>query len=197
MTMNNMFNFLLPQEFIPDVIEKRYIKLLKAQRKLHNSVIDYINSNVLSITYPSINFPITSNEQIVKRKKIHWKTVGNIYDLFNKEFTLTFSNVDSNICYKIVQEALIYHYLDTSKAYDNNIIVELLDENRKNIFIEIYRNVIFTGISDTTLAFNNQAIQSQTFTVNFTCNYIDIEYPADNVNTIHQIIKPNKIINND
>ena len=183
-TMNNQFNFLLPDDFVHPDVEERYLKLLKANRKLHMSVIDYVNSNIVSITYPSMEFPITSNSQITKRKIIDWKTVGNVYDLFDKNFTITCRNVDSNINYKIMQDCLIFLYLDTSRAYDHDIQVEVLDENRRNIFTDVYRNVMFTGISENVYAFNEQALQNKTFTVTFRCNYVDIKYPVDGTDII-------------
>jgi len=183
-TLNNQFYFSLPLDFIPDGYEERYMPLLGAKKKLHNSVLDYINSNIQSITYPAINFPVTTNNQITKRKTIKHKTVGNIYDLFDDTITVTFKNVDSNICYIMLQDILNHHYLRTDKSYDDPIIVTLLDENRNALYHIQYRNVIWTSLSETVFAYNNQTIESSTFTATFTYNFIDSEFVLGKIDTI-------------
>ena len=98
-TLNNQFHYNLPFDFVPETHEERYMKLLGAKRKIHNSVVDYLNSTIQSITFPAITFPTVSNPQNLHRKQIKWKTVGNVYDMFEDSATVTFLNVDSNINY--------------------------------------------------------------------------------------------------
>lgn len=183
-TVNNQFHFSLPLDFIPESREERYMDLLKAKRKLAPSVIDYINSTIQSVSFPSINFPVVNNPQILKRKQIKWKTVGNIYDLFDDTITVTFLNVDSNINYIIMLDVLMNHYLNVEKPYDSSIVITMLDQNRQALYHIQFRDVIWTGMSDNTFAFNDSAVQNKTFTATFTYNFIDFEYVADKVDVI-------------
>lgn len=183
-TVNNQFHFSLPLDFIPESREERYMDLLKAKRKLAPSVIDYINSTIQSVSFPSINFPVVNNPQILKRKQIKWKTVGNIYDLFDDTITVTFLNVDSNINYIIMLDVLMNHYLNVEKPYDSSIVITMLDQNRQALYHIQFRDVIWTGMSDNTFAFNDSAVQNKTFTATFTYNFIDFEYVADKVDII-------------
>lgn len=183
-TVNNQFHFSLPLDFIPESREERYMDLLKAKRKLAPSVIDYINSTIQTVSFPSINFPFVNNPQILKRKQIKWKTVGNIYDLFDDTITVTFLNVDSNINYIIMLDTLMNHYLNVEKPYDSSIVVTMLDQNRQALYHIQFRDVIWTGMSDNTFAFNDSAVQNKTFTATFTYNFIDFEYVADKVDII-------------
>ncbi len=175
-TLNNQFHFNLPLDFIPEDLEERYMKLLGAKRKLFASTLDYLNSTIQTITFPGVNFPIVSNPQIIKRKQIKWKTVGNVYDLFDSSITVTFFNVDSNINYIIMQDLLIHHYLNVEKAYDEGLMITVLDENRMGLYTIAYRDVMWTGISDNTFGFNDQTISNKTFTCTFTFNFIDYNY---------------------
>lgn len=183
-TLNNQFHFSLPLDFIPSEHEERYLKLLGAKRKLHVSVLDYLNSTIQSITYPAINFPVVNNPQNLKRKKIKWKTVGNIYDLLDDSITVTFLNVDSNINYIIFQDILMNHYLNVEKPYDDSLIITTLDRHRNALYHFQFRDVIWTGISDNTFAFNDQHTQIKNFTMTFEYNFIDYEYVADKVDII-------------
>lgn len=183
-TVNNQFHFSLPLDFIPESREERYMDLLKAKRKLAPSVIDYINSTIQTVSFPSINFPVVNNPQILKRKQIKWKTVGNIYDLFDDTITVTFLNVDSNINYIIMLDVLMNHYLNVDKPYDSSIVVTMLDQNRQALYHIQFRDVIWTGMSDNTFAFNDSAVQNKNFTATFTYNFIDFEYVANKVDII-------------
>ncbi len=178
-TLNNQFVFNLPLDFLSDQIEDKHIKILKAKRKWYSTTLDYLNSNILSITFPSINFPVVSNPQNLQRKQILWKTVGNVYDLFSKDITVTFECVDSNWNYLIMLEALTNHYLNTQKAYDEALIITVVDENKHALYHIQFRDVIWTGLSDNTLGYNDVNLTSKTFTCTFTSNFMDIEFVAD------------------
>ena len=183
-TLNNQFHFSMPLDFIPTGTDERYMKLLGAKRKLHSSVLDYLNSTIQSVSFPSINFPVVNNPQKLHTKTIKWKTVGNIYDLFDDTITVTFLNVESNINYVIMMDILMNHYLNTDRPYDDSLIITILDENRKALYHIQFRDVIWTGMSDNTFGFNDQTMQNKTFTASFTYNFIDFEYIADKTDII-------------
>jgi hypothetical protein len=183
-TLNNQFLFNLPVDFVPETHEERYLKLLGSKRKLFATVKDYIDSNIQSITFPNISFPTVSNPQLLKRKQIKYKTVGNLYDLFDDTITVTFLNVDSNINYIIMLDLLKTHYFNVDKPYDSSIMITVLDENRSGLYNIQYRDVMWTGLSDNMFAFNDATVQQKTFTATFTYNFIDFEYVADKIDII-------------
>lgn len=185
-TLNNQFHFNLPLDFIPAVMEERYMKMLGDKRKLYSSVLDYLNSSIQKITYPAINFPVVSNPQNLKRKQVKWKTVGNIYDLFDDTITVTFLNVDSNLNYLIFHDILYNHYLRLDKAYDAPLIITVIDHNRNAMFHMQFRDVIWTGISGNEFAFNDNTVQTKNFTMTFTYNFIDFEYVPDKIDIISE-----------
>lgn len=183
-TLNNQFHINLPIDFVPEELEDRYIRYLKSKNKIYSTVKDYLDSTCKNITYPGMEFPTVSNEQNLSRKKIKWKTVGNVYDLFDKEMTITFNDVDSKTNYLIMQDILTNHYLNTDIAYDQNILVTVIDENRNALYHIQYRSVIWTGISPNTFSFGEQLVESKTFDLNFTYNYIDIQWVLDKTDII-------------
>lgn len=183
-TLNNQFHYNLPLDFIPPGYEERYMKLLGDKRKLYSSVLDYLNSTIQSISMPGVTFPVVSNPQILHRKKIKWKTVGNIYDLFDETVTVTFLNVDGNMNYIIFMDILMNHYLKLDKSYDAPLIVTVIDQNRNALYHIQFRDVIWTGIGPNEFAFNDQTVQTKNFTMTFEYNFIDFEYVADKIDII-------------
>lgn len=180
---NNMFVYNLPLDFVPDYLEERYMPLLKNMKKPFLTSLDYLNSTILDISWPSITLPTVT--QINKYgKETFWKGAQNIYDTFDKTGTITFSNVDGNLNYMMIMECLINGYLNTKKPYDSNLVLTLVDQNRKAIFFAQYRSVIFTYQDGNKFGYNDQTIQNKTFTVNFVFNYMDLEYIHDKIDTI-------------
>lgn len=183
-TLSNQFHFNLPSDFVPEELEERYLDLLGAKRMLYPRVIDFINSTIQTCSFPSINFPVVSNPQNLRRKMIKWKTVGSIYDLFDDTVTVTFLNVDSNLNFLMLLDILTNHYVNVDKAYDQPIIITFVDENKNALYHVQFRDVIWTGLSDNTFAFNDQTISTKTFTATFTYNFIDFQYVKDKVDLI-------------
>lgn len=183
-TINNQFHINLPVDFVPELLEERYLGYLKSKNKIYSSVKDYLDSTCKTITYPGITFPTVANEQNLMRKKISWKTVGNVYDLFDKEMTITFNDVDSKTNYLMMQDILTNHYLNTDLSYDQNIMVTVVDENRNALYHIQFRSVIWTGISSNTFSFGEQIIESKTFDITFTYNYVDIQWVLGKVDII-------------
>lgn len=183
-TLSNQFHFNLPSDFVPEELEERYLDLLGAKRMLYPRVIDFINSTIQTCSFPSINFPVVSNPQNLRRKMIKWKTVGSIYDLFDDTVTVTFLNVDSNLNFLMLLDILTNHYVNVDKAYDQPIIITFVDENKNALYHVQFRDVIWTGLSDNIFAFNDQTISTKTFTATFTYNFIDFQYVKDKVDLI-------------
>lgn len=183
-TLNNQFHFNLPTGFVPATEEERYMKLLGAKRKLHNTVLDYLNSTIQQITFPGVKFPTVDNPQNLHKKKIKWKSANNIFNLFDDEITVTFLNVDSNLNYLIMMDILINHYLNTDTTYDESILITVLDERRNALYYIHFKDVMWTGIDSNAFAYNEQSIQGKTFTCTFTFNFIDFNYVADNTDII-------------
>ena len=76
----------------------------------------------------------------------------------------------------IMHDILTNHYLNTDEAYDQNILITAVDQNRDAIYHISFRDVIWTGLSDNTFAYNDQTVQNKTFTATFVYNFIDFMY---------------------
>ena len=182
-TLNNQFCFDISDDFVHKDIEERYIKLLKEQRRPFKSVIDYINSTILDITFPSIAFP-TAEQTTRLGQKIVWKGDEPIYNLLDKKGTITFQSVDSNLNYLIIMDCLIRNYLDTSLVHDPSLVMVMVDQNRKALYFMQYSGVVFTGQEGNKFAYNDQQVSSKTFTIDFVYNFFSPEFVYDKIDII-------------
>ncbi len=188
-SLNNQFVFNLPDDFIPEELEKDYLTLIKNFRSIYKSVIDYLNSTILSISFPGLTLKTVSNPQITKKKILKYKSVDNIHDLYDETVTITFLNVDSNLNYFIMQNIIAANYLNAQQTYDKPVMVTTVDKDRKGIFQIKYNDVMFLSVSDNSFANNDSSIQNKNFTVTFTYNLINTELLLTNKDFINDSIK--------
>jgi hypothetical protein len=189
LSLNNQFVFNLPDDFIPEELEKDYLTLIKNFRSIYKTVIDYLNSTILSISFPGLTLKTVSNPQITKRKILKYKSVDNIHDLYDETVTITFLNTDSNLNYFIMQNIISSNYLNVQKTYDKPVMVTTVDKDRKGIFQIKYNDVMFLSVSDNTFSNNDSSIQNKNFTVTFTYNLINTELLLTNKDFINNSIK--------
>lgn len=171
-TQSNQFLFSLPVDFISDKIEKRWMPLLKKNRLYYSSVLDFLNSTIRSITFPSMSFD--SSKQNIKRKIVYWKPVVNIYDTITRDTDITFQAVDSNINHLIILDAITDSYLNTKKNYVEPLTMYILDKYRDIIAHVHFRSVNIRSLSEIFYSFSDISLEDKTFTMQITYNYLDV-----------------------
>jgi hypothetical protein len=115
-SQNNQFVFNFPNDFIPKDIEDRMLIFMEKNFIPYDGVLDYINSTIKEITYPSIQFN-TSTQTLKRGKEVHWKNAGSVYDNFTRELDITFRSVDAHINYFMLMEILNEYFLNNDKQY--------------------------------------------------------------------------------
>ena len=181
-TQSNQFLFSLPQDFISEKIEKKWMPLLKKNKLVYTSVIDFLNSTIRGLTFPSLQLETT--EQPKRTKKVSWKTVANVYDLFTKEMDITFQSVDSNINHLILIDAISDSYLNTSKFYVAPLTLTILDKHRDMISQVHFRSVNIRSLSEVNYSYSDISLEDKTFTLMVTYNYVDVISLIDSTDII-------------
>jgi len=182
---NSQFRFNFPSDFIEPYLNEQFQKLMDKNFIPYDSVVDYINSTIKEIVFPSLTFNV--NEQVLKRgKKMGWKTATSVFDSFTNEIDITFRGVDSWLNYFILLQILIEFYLNTDKQNIPMFILEILDKEGSLIYSIIFEEVLLKTIGEVRLGYNQQDITDKQFNVTFRYNFIDIRWEIfdDNGNDI-------------
>lgn len=182
-TINNQFIFNLPVGFVPAGIEAKRLSFLKKNRILYDSVLDFLNSCIKEITFPDVTFEQTE-QTLMRGKKRQFKSAKNVYDSFSRDIRVTFRNVSSNLSYLLMLECILYHYNDVINTFMEQMIVQIIDEHRDEIYRIVFKEIIIKNLSDFVMQYNNQLNEDNTFTLTFTYNFMDIEYVMDNSDII-------------
>lgn len=177
-SLSSQFIFNLPTDFISQDIKNKYKKMLRKNHIPYDDVLDYINSTITEVAFPSMSY-ITPEQTMYHGKQIQWKGSQNVYDTFNRELDVTFDSVNSHLNYFILVDILVSEYLDTSKTYSPDLSITILDKHGDAIFDVLFRSVNIKSLSETRLNFADQAVDQKTFTMSFIYNYIDIKYNLD------------------
>ncbi len=188
------FVFNLPSDFIPQEILNTYKPILEKNWVQYDTVLDYLNSTIKSVSFPGIS--IQPPEQTLIRGKIRaYKPAKNVQDIVTShEFTVTFRSVDSDLNYWLAYDIFSKHYLDVVNLYINPFLLTAVDIWRDAIYRIKFFEIIAISLSDNTFDYSQQKTNAKEFTITFKFNFIDIEFILDQskvleTDTIPQIIQ--------
>jgi hypothetical protein len=178
--MPNQFRFGLPSTFVSKEANDRYMKVLNKNKMIHSSVLDYLNSTIISIDSPSYNIS-TASQKVKYGKEIQWKGAGNVVDYFSKEVDVVFSLAEGAINYVIMLDMILNYTTHATQEYTMPLIIECIDRHEDVIFEIRFKSLILKSLPSLNFATNSMEFANKTFSMTFTFNYIDILYPAAGV----------------
>jgi hypothetical protein len=175
-TLSSSFIFNFPSDFLKPEVLADYKGFLENWNMPYDSIIDYLNSTIKSVTFPGLS--LTPNEQkILRGKVIAYKPSTPVQDLVTThDFTVTFRNVDGNANYMLMYDIFQKHYLDTEHLHINPFTITTLDMWRNGIYRIKYYQLIAVKMSELTFDYSVQKVNAAEFTVDFRFNFIDLEF---------------------
>jgi hypothetical protein len=171
-SQNNQFIFNLPKDFIDNKLDEKFSKLMDKNFIPYLDIIDYINSTIKDIVFPSVSYQ-TVEQTFFHGKKINWRESGNVMDKFQGELDITFRSVDSHLNYFIILEVLNNYYLN-KKNYLDVLDIKVIDKDGDLIYTILLKEVIYKSLSEIRMSYSATDFNEQTFTVTFAYNFIDI-----------------------
>lgn len=174
-SISNQFVFNLPTDFITPDLDVKLTKLLRKNRMVHDTALDYLNSSIKTVTLPTMSIPYAT-QKIKRGKEVHWKGTHNIYDTLNQQIDVTFNSFDSHMNYVMLRQCIVAHYLNQNDNYASPLTVTMVDVYRNPIVSYTFRSVLPITISELQLSYADQRADEKTFTVQFQFSWMDVEY---------------------
>lgn len=172
-SQNNQFIFLLPSDFIDKEMYDRLQRIIDNLHMPYDNILDYINSTIKEITFPSLSFD--SKDMTIKYgKKIEYKEAGNVFDKFQNELDITFKSVDSHMNYFMMVQILIEYYMNNRREYLPYISLQVIDIHGDLIYTILFKDIIFKSLSELRMSYNVQEADEKTFSITFRYNWLDI-----------------------
>jgi hypothetical protein len=172
------FYFVFPKGFFPEAITNKYLPYLKRQPVAYESIPQMMNSTIQGISFPQLQAGTVEQTRYLGKKQ-RYKGSVPIQDLFTQDFTVTFKLLDGYINYFVMLDTLLW-FLDfkNPREYSYDLVIRMLDNNGNIVTSVGFKNTILTTISDLTLSYTANSPEVQTFTLNFSCNFIEIYLEA-------------------
>jgi len=170
-----------PVDFITPRLYQKFQKFLDSNHVQYDNVLDYINSTIKEIVFPSISYE--NVEQRAKYgKKMAWRPSINVLDTFQQELDITFRSIDSHTNYFMMIEILQEFYQTAERSFIPYLSLHILDKNGDLIYTIIFKNNLLKTLSELRLTYQNQDFSEKQFTLTFRFNWLDILYEIrDNI----------------
>lgn len=174
-SINDLFIFNFPKDFVPTEYEEKWKIHLKNFRKPFPTVLDYINSNIKDISLPGLSTGTTSQKKIYG-KEVNYRSGKSPYDLSSREFSITMRNTDFNIFYFLMEDLIYYHFIKNKKPFIDEFDIYIIDNQRRANLKITLKQVLFLDLSDLKLGNQDKDVKEKTLTIKFKYNFKDIEY---------------------
>lgn len=175
-SQSSQFVFNLPSDFLPQEVVTTYKPILEKNWIQYESVIDYLNSTIKSISYPGLNLNLPE-QTLWHGKKRSYKPATNINDIVTtREFTVDFRSVDSDLNYWLGVDILAKHYLDVLNLYINPFTLTAVDIHRDAIYQIKFYEIIAMSIGDLKFDYSQQKVNPKEFNMTFKFNWFEVEF---------------------
>ena len=180
-SQNSQFIFQLPVDFVSPRLYQKFQKFLDSNHVQYDNVLDYLNSTIKEIVYPSVSYE-NVEQRIKYGKKMPWRPSINVLDTFQQELDITFRSVDSHTNYFMMQEILQEFYQTSKRSWIPYFSLHILDKNGDLIYTVIFKNNLLKTLSESRLTYQVQDFSEKQFTMTFRFSYLDIIYEVrDNI----------------
>jgi hypothetical protein len=166
-----IFNF--PVDFISPRLYERFQLYIENEHMPYDNALDYINSTIKEIVFPSSSFE-TTEQRIRYGKTMAWRSSKNIFDNFQKELDVTFRSVDSHMNYMLMLEIIDDYYQNTKKPYIPTFSLNILDKHGDLTYTVLFKNIILKTLSEQRFQYQMMDVNEKSFSVTFLYNYLDI-----------------------
>ena len=169
-------------------VSDRLVRYMQKNWIPYTSPIEYINSTIKEIVFPSISYE--GSEQTHKfGKKIEYKPATNIYDTYTNTLDITLRSVDSHTNYFMLQQIFGEYYNNTREYYLPWMSLFILDKDGDFLYSVNFRSSLLKSLSEVRLMYQSMDVSESTFTITFKYNFMDIywelsddpSYKKDNI----------------
>jgi len=176
---NDLFRIDLPIHFIPEDVSNKYKDYIKRLPLQITSAIDLVNYSIQSLTIPAFSFePVeqwSSGLDNMKTPKKggsrFYRPAVNVSGLSERKITLTLQLLDGCINYWILLDTFFKYYShENANPFVQDIIHTIFDSEGNNLIKIIYKDCVFTGLSELTSSYAETMPDFKTFTIDFTFN---------------------------
>lgn len=175
----NQYAIWFPKNFLyPQVIE-RWTPVVKRLKLQYETLEDYINATVQSVTFPEILLPPVEQQQ--SQFRIKYRGGKELEPILDKNLTVTFKLTEGFITYWMLfdQIDLFQMYAETEPFWPS-MFVSFLDHHGFELMAFEFQKIIPLGLSQFNVSYATVAAEFNTFTLSLAYNRYKITRRVSN-----------------
>lgn len=180
-SLNNQFIVQFPSGFFYTDIVKKWTPVVKRMKLPYETLEDFINATVQSITFPAVELPPV--EQGQSQFRIQYRPGKELEPLIDKNLTITFKLSEGFISYWILFEQIekFMEYGDTVPFWPP-MYVSFLDHRGFELVAFSYEKIIPLNLSQFEISYAQTAAEFNTFSMGLRYNRYVIKRRIDDDN---------------
>jgi hypothetical protein len=173
--LNNQFIFHMGPNFFYPEIHQKWTPVIKRLKLPYESLEDFMNAAVQSISFPSIT--LDTVEQTQQHFRIAYRPGKELEPLFDKNLTVTFKLSEGFITYWILFEQieLFIKLYEVKKPFWDPLFVSFLDHHGFELVAFSFEKIIPTALSQFEISYATTAAEFNTFTLNLQYNRFKVK----------------------
>ena len=171
----NSFFFVFPKGFFPSGVEDKYFQYIKSQSIPYDTLTQYMNSTIQSVTFPSLSASSVTQTRPLG-KTITYQSATPIQNMFSQGFSVTFRMASGFINYFVMLETMLEHLnFKNPNLFVENLPLQVLDNSGNVISTVQFKGVTVASLSELNLNYTQNAPTATSFTAGFNYNYLNID----------------------
>lgn len=165
----NQYAIWFPRDFFYPEIRERWTPIVKRLKLQYQSLEDYFNATVQSITFPEIM--LNPAEQAQTMYRIRYRGGKELEPILDKNLTITFKLTEGFITYWMLFEQIeMFQAYSDSQPFWPSMYVSFLDHHGFELMSFEFQKIIPLGLSQFNVNYSNIAADFNTFTLNLSYN---------------------------
>jgi len=180
-SLNNQFIVLFPQNFFYSEIRKKWDPIVRRLKLPYESMEDYINASIQSITFPSVE--LANVEQGQGQFMITYRGGKELEPILDKNLSLTFKLTEGFISYWILFEQIeMFREYAPTVPFWPPMYVSFLDHHGFELMVFSFEKIIPTNLSQLDISYSKTVAEFTTFN-------LGLKYNRYNINRRFQELK--------
>lgn len=191
----DQFRFVIPKEFIPEEVRRKYDEVIGRNANVFTNSIDYLNESIRGVQLPGIENltqeqPQVSHNSMVGDPRLKGRintephhvvttmTAGNILSKINNTFTVSFRQNQGLYNYFMLYESMFHRFCRPELYHkDENDLFDVvfLDEKSNPVSRMLLMQPEFQGIQGLDFSYDKVERQTDSFDVTFAFSNIDFD----------------------
>lgn len=159
-------------------MQTKYNFYLKRLPTPFDSVEDYLNHTIQSVSFPQVSADET--EQILDKRPQYYRNSFDLERIITKEFTVNFKTADGFLNYWVLFEQFQkYLHEQNTKDYFPDMNLTFLDRDGYELVTVTFNQPLIKSIDQLEMSYASNAFEFRTFGLTFKYNLFEINVKLD------------------